>query len=411
MKTHFLPARLTARRVALSGMMAMMLALSGCQSPASTEAETESAPLAEQSPQSADKVHLLADGARYVGDREAGRMHGQGTFDNGAGLSYSGGWQHGKRHGEGTETRPDGSNYRGQWIDGKRSGSGRETWPDGTYHDGEWELNQPRGPGLRREISGIEINGVFAGNVVTSGMIVFPSGEFYAGPMFKPDGAMHRKMRSWLTDAAERMDPWSQLYLARQLLAENKSANTDPRVIELLTAAEAAGIAEASYLLGRALIDNNPDAAKVFLTRAADKGSRQALTALDDLALQTCTAPEACKETINAALSAAADAGDRQARRTLTRRHLEAGDAASALVLIRNFAISFADWQDLELLARAEMMLGQPDSALIHMQLALAQTFTHETTATETDVTRMKTFVDEAGDAVTPDETPMETRE
>ncbi len=290
------------------------------------------------------------DGSTYVGTVEKGRMHGKGRFDNGAGLIYDGEWVHGKRHGRGTETRPDGSRYVGEWFEGKRSGSGRETWPDGGYHDGEWELNQPQGPGLRRSADGIEITGTFTGLMPTSGMLVLPSGETFAGPMYKSEGGPHPRFKTWLHTTAEAGDPWAQLMYARDLLVASRESATMEQMLKHLRSAEVAGLAEASYLLGMHLKDNDPDAANIHLERGAKRGYAPASRLLGELLLIQCESP-GCEQSAHSQLQNAANKGDRLARRTLALRMFDE-DNQAARDLIHDQAISFGDWQDLEILIR-----------------------------------------------------------
>ena len=63
----------------------------------------------------------------YVGERENGKYHGQGTLTFRDGDKYVGEWKNGKRNGYGTFTLSDGSKYVGEYKDG-------EEW-NGTVYD------------------------------------------------------------------------------------------------------------------------------------------------------------------------------------------------------------------------------------------------------------------------------------
>ena len=71
-------------------------------------------------------VYLLTK-ETYVGERENGKYHGQGTLTFRDGDKYVGEWKNGERHGQGTYTWSDGSKYVGEYKDG-------EPW-NGTYDD------------------------------------------------------------------------------------------------------------------------------------------------------------------------------------------------------------------------------------------------------------------------------------
>ena len=63
-------------------------------------------------------VYLLTK-ETYVGERENGKYHGQGTLTFRDGDKYVGEWKNGKRNGYGTFTWSDGSKYVGEYKDGE----------------------------------------------------------------------------------------------------------------------------------------------------------------------------------------------------------------------------------------------------------------------------------------------------
>ena len=66
----------------------------------------------------------------YVGERENGTFHGQGTLTLPTGDKYVGGWKDGKKHGQGTYTWSEGSKYVGEWKNG-REWKGTIYWKNG----------------------------------------------------------------------------------------------------------------------------------------------------------------------------------------------------------------------------------------------------------------------------------------
>ena len=59
-------------------------------------------------------VYLLTK-ETYVGERENGKYHGQGTLTFRDGDKYVGEWKNGKHHGQGTYTFHDGVKWVGVW--------------------------------------------------------------------------------------------------------------------------------------------------------------------------------------------------------------------------------------------------------------------------------------------------------
>ena len=76
-------------------------------------------------------VYLLTK-ETYVGERENGKYHGQGTLTFRDGDKYVGEWKNGERHGQGTYTWSDGSKYVGEYKVG-------EPW-NGTYDDKDGKI-------------------------------------------------------------------------------------------------------------------------------------------------------------------------------------------------------------------------------------------------------------------------------
>ena len=57
------------------------------------------------------------------------------------GAKYEGNWEEDKQHGQGLETWPDGARYDGSYVLGKKHGIGKFTWADGSTYFGNFEEN------------------------------------------------------------------------------------------------------------------------------------------------------------------------------------------------------------------------------------------------------------------------------
>lgn len=84
---------------------------------------------------------------RYVGEFQAGKMHGAGTFHWPDGRVYEGAFANDKRHGRGRLTWPDGRVFEGRFVNDRRQGLGTLTWPNGNAYSGEFRAGQITGAG------------------------------------------------------------------------------------------------------------------------------------------------------------------------------------------------------------------------------------------------------------------------
>jgi len=73
------------------------------------------------------------DGAKYIGEWQNNKSHGQGTQTWANGDKYVGEWQNDNRTGQGTQTWANGDKYAGEWQNDKRNGQGTYTWGDGEW--------------------------------------------------------------------------------------------------------------------------------------------------------------------------------------------------------------------------------------------------------------------------------------
>jgi hypothetical protein len=83
----------------------------------------------------------------YVGQKQDGKRHGQGTMTWASGSKYVGEWLDDKYHGKGTFDYANGDAYIGEWEDGERHGKGTMTRNGGNKYVGEWKDGEPHGQG------------------------------------------------------------------------------------------------------------------------------------------------------------------------------------------------------------------------------------------------------------------------
>jgi hypothetical protein len=72
-------------------------------------------------------------------------MHGKGTMKFANGDKYEGGWEDGKMHGEGTIKFANRDECFGRWKNSKMNGCGTLTYSNGEKYEGEWENDKMHG--------------------------------------------------------------------------------------------------------------------------------------------------------------------------------------------------------------------------------------------------------------------------
>lgn len=101
--------------------------------------------------------------ASYLGNWEAGKRHGRGTYWNGKGILYMGQWQNDLRHGTGTYVvnlprwtdnlyteywlKENTENYSGEFLNDHYHGQGTYRWANGSKFSGGFFANKKHGPG------------------------------------------------------------------------------------------------------------------------------------------------------------------------------------------------------------------------------------------------------------------------
>jgi len=316
-----------------------------------------------------------ADGSRYQGQLTRNLRNGYGRLESG-GFVYEGTWLAGKRHGYGRADTPDGGSFLGEWQNGNRHGTGRASNADGGYHDGEWQHDQPLGPGLRVDASGIEISGVWNGDVVSSGMLLLPSGRQYAGPLLKKNRVVSPALIAWLENAARGNDPYAQLFLGEVFSDYREPPPAPERARALFLKAAADGIADAAFRA--ALITPEPDTGNArirLLMQAADAGHAKANALLGEYYASGRFVGRDTSVAVTY-LTRASDLGDLAARNNLawilaTYPDELIRDGDRALALIAPIANLYDNWQHLDTLAAAYAEVGDFELAAATAQRAL----------------------------------------
>ncbi len=78
------------------------------------------------------------NGDVYVGEWQAGLMHGRGVYQFRTKARYQGEFYKGVMQGQGQMRYPDGTVYVGGWRSNKKSGEGKLVSPSGKTQDGRW---------------------------------------------------------------------------------------------------------------------------------------------------------------------------------------------------------------------------------------------------------------------------------
>lgn len=89
-----------------------------------------------------------SDGSRYKGQWRHGQKHGKGEYTSADELKYVGRWENGLRHGHGTQEYANSDSYEGGWYRGLCSGRGVYKFADGSRYEGTWGNGRYDGPGV-----------------------------------------------------------------------------------------------------------------------------------------------------------------------------------------------------------------------------------------------------------------------
>tara|TARA_Y100000590_G_scaffold102429_1_gene116378 strand:- start:9351 stop:10616 length:1266 start_codon:yes stop_codon:yes gene_type:complete len=104
---------------------------------------------------------LYPGNAKYVGQFENNKPHGQGTFTFSDGSKYYGDWINGKGNGNGTKTWKDGRKYSGKFVNDEPHGKGTFLYANGSKYVGEWSNGKRHGEGTLTYSDGTAYVGQF----------------------------------------------------------------------------------------------------------------------------------------------------------------------------------------------------------------------------------------------------------
>jgi hypothetical protein len=320
----------------------------------------------------------FADGSVYSGGWKSGYRHGYGKLTTVSSLVYEGIWANDLQNGHGREVRPDKSTYDGQWSNGNKHGTGSNVFADGRRHDGNWEAGRPMGPGTRTHRSGISITGAWTNDVLSHGLIAFPSGAEFAGNLFRNSGTeVSNALLAWLTDNAAAGDEYAQLYLASAYL-DFQAPQPDPQTAKVwLQRSASAGVGEAQFRLALLLRESDVHTHLQLLRSAGDSGHPRALTILGEF-YQIGLYVEQSLPAAVTHYERAIDLGSINAANNLawllaTTNNPDMADAQRAIDLILPIVMYYGDWQYLDTLAAAHARAGNMDIAMQMQKQALLE--------------------------------------
>lgn len=216
-------------------------------------------------------MFLSNRGTTYEGAWVEGKRHGYGVATYANHVRYEGMWQADQRHGFGEEIRPNRTRYRGEWLNDMRHGSGVETHANGGSFEGEWVEDHALGTGTLTQPSGVQISGVWTGSNISNGLVVFPDGMQYAGPIYTRKGeALEEKYISWLQEAANNGSAYAQLWLAQAYLDGTSGSKNEALAEAWLEKAAQQGLVPAQYQLATRRLQDDWPQSEAWLKNAAE---------------------------------------------------------------------------------------------------------------------------------------------
>ena len=257
-----------------------------------------------------------------------------------------------------------------------RSGQGKESFADGSYHEGAWELNQPLGPGTRRDRTGIVINGLWNADQLSSGLIRLPGGAEYAGRLLlNRNKEVHVGLLQWLNTQAANNDPYAHFFLGTVYSDFDKPSRDRKLATDHFRKAAEAGISDGQFRLALLIVKDDPKQAVELLKSAAEAKQAQASTLLGQYYLSGTLVPLNVRTAIRY-LRSGSSAGDMGARNNLawvlaTAMDAGASNGTEALQLIKPLALQSDDWQHLDTLAAPYAELRNFPEAMETQQRAI----------------------------------------
>ncbi|MEM7099875.1 MAG: hypothetical protein AAF541_16530 [Pseudomonadota bacterium] len=329
----------------------------------------------------ADKAHGFGTQSkpkqgRYEGAWISGNRQGYGSFRDVRGITYEGIWHADQRHGYGREANPDGTSFEGEWRNNLKHGTGKLARGDGSFHAGDWSSGYILGPGTRRTSTGIEISGIWNQDIISNGLLRTPSGQEYAGPLFKDKGTVVAEpLLEWLEEVSRHGDAYTQLFLAGVYRNFAQPA-PDPTLYQLwLKQAATNNLAQAQYELATTLLDQDAAKAIQLLNAAAEQnhpGASQRLGEFYHVGLHV----KKDQARAIAYYEAAIDAGALVATNNLawllaTTPDEQLANPERAFQLIQPIVTYLGNWQHIDTLAAALARQGNTNQATRMQKIAL----------------------------------------
>ncbi len=307
-------------------------------------------------------------GEEFEGSWINGQRQGYGVATHPAGTRYEGTWLENQRSGYGREDRPDGSYYTGEWQSGLRHGKGTEVHADGSSHDGLWQRDEIAGAGTRTNTAGIRISGIWKGNQIGTGSLTLPAGQAYTGKLFSVDGrGVAGELIDWLAENARAKDPNAAYFLGYAYL-DFEDPTPDPQAAKIwLRRAAELGQADAQFRLSQLLLDEDAHNALNLLREAAAQDHALAHATLGEYRHSGRYLERDFSAAINHYESAVARgnvaAANNLAWLLATTEDERYADAERAVTLIQPLVLYLGNWRHLDTLAAAHARLGQTDLA------------------------------------------------
>lgn len=161
-------------------------------------------------------TYLLANGDIYAGNFLLGRFDGTGVYSFAEGGRYTGEFRHGNFHGHGTYLSADGEKYVGDFVNDKFHGSGMHLMVNGAKYTGEFREGRRNGVGTYLSADGDKYVGEFRDDLMHGhGSYLFANGAKYVGA-FK-DGKFEGEGVFILTDGERIVGVWEDDLFIREI--------------------------------------------------------------------------------------------------------------------------------------------------------------------------------------------------
>ena len=319
--------------------------------------------------------YTARNGTSFEGAWLNDQREGYGFERHFTGVVYEGMWSGDVKEGLGQESLPSGTRFRGEWQNGLKHGIGSEIHGDGSSHHGTWSQGLILGMGERTNSAGIKFNGAWTRDLISSGLVTFPSNIEYAGQIFKDRGKTVRpQFLSWLEQHAAAGDPHAQYFLGLCFLDYQAPAREPKTAAVWLSSAAAQGIAHAQYRLATLIREENFAAALDLLHSAAKNHHGMANAVLGEYYHTGQQVPHHLTQAVayyEAAIIKGIPSAKNNLAWLLATTESELANPARAIRIIQPLAVYSGYWQHLDTLAAAHARLGHFKLAIDIQQQAI----------------------------------------